>query len=295
MSKWLAVFAAAVLAFAAQPSSGPPVDAQAIVRRSLEHESLDLDPPTLPDYTYTVEDEEKKLNADGSVKSSSSETREVMNLYGGHFERVIRRNGQDLPPEKARAVREALDKAVQNLKQERERQQARETPERRARREEAVKKARGRKTMCNEEFLKLFDAQVAGSEELNGRPSWIVELNPRPNQSPAAACSNDVKILTKFHIKLWIDQEEYRWARFAADNVAPVSFGKILIRMPAGGAYFLYEQIRHEDGVWLTSQDRLRGFAKVMLAAPYRIDETETYSGYRKYQAESRIVTDEAK
>jgi hypothetical protein len=287
MSKWLVIFAVVALARAERPSADLPADAQGIVRRSLEHESLDLDPPTLPDYTYTVEDEEKKLNADGSVRSASSETREVMNLYGGHFERLIRRNGQELPAEKSRAEREKFDKAVEKLK--------RETPERKAAREEAMKKARARKNLCNEEFLKMFDARVAGSEELNGRTSWIVEMNPRPNPSPAAACGGDLKILAKFHIKLWIDQEEYRWARFAADNIAPVSFGKILIRMPAGGAYFLYEQIRHEDGVWLTSRDRLRGFAKVMLAAPYRMDETETYSGYRKYQAESRIVTDEAK
>ena len=30
-------------------------------------------------------------------------------------------------------------------------------------------------------------------------------------------------------------------------------------------------------------------------AVPVRVDETDTYTGYRKYQADSRIVTDEGK
>jgi len=281
---------AGLLAAADQTPAG---DAQAIVRRSLEHESFDMDPPLLPDYTYTVEDEEKKLNADGSVKSTSSETREVMNLYGGHFERLVRKNGQNLPPDKARAEQARFDKAVEKRKRELEQWQARQTPESKAQREEAIKKAQAKKLRCNEEFLKMYDLAVAGSDRLNGRNAWIVELKPHPNPNLAAECGGDMKIMAKFRLKLWIDREEYRWARLEEDNFAPVSFGKILFRMPAGAAYVLYEQVRHEDGAWLVSRDRVRAYAKVMLAAPFRIDETETYSGYRKYQAESRIVTAE--
>jgi hypothetical protein len=40
--------------------------------RSLEHESLNFDPPAMPNYTYTILDEERKLNPDGSVKSISA-------------------------------------------------------------------------------------------------------------------------------------------------------------------------------------------------------------------------------
>ncbi len=139
----------------------------------------------------------------------------------------------------------------------------------------------------------MYDLAVAGSEALNGRPAWIVRMNPRPNANPPAECGGDLKVMAKFRLNLWIDQEEYRWARLEGDNVAPVVFGKILFRVPAGAAYVLYEQVRHKDGAWLVSRDRVRAYAKVMLAAPFRIDETETYRAYRKYQAESRIVTED--
>jgi len=282
-----ALAAVAWLAAADQPPAG---DARAIVERSLAHETFDMDAPSLPDYTYTIEDEEKKLNADGSVHSTNSETREAMNLYGGHFERVVGRNGKNLPPEKARAEQASFDKAVAKRKQEMDRWQARETPELHAQLEEAIRKAKARRQRCNESLLGQYDVAMAGAEEVNGRPAWIVDMKPHGNVTLAGECGGDLKIMARFRLKLWIDQEEYRWARIEADNVAPVVFGKILFRVPAGAAHFEYQQVRHEDGIWLVSRDRLRAFAKVMLAAPYRLEETETYSGYRKYQADSRIV-----
>jgi hypothetical protein len=287
MSRLPAGFAFALWAAHAQA----PADPKAIVRRSLEHESFDMDAPKLPDYTYRIDDEEKHLNADGSVKSTSVETREAMNLYGGHFERVVRKNGQDLPPGKARAEQAKFDKAVEEQRRRFEQWHA----EAQAKRDEAIKKAVAQKTACQEQFLKLYDARLAGSESVNGRPAWIVELHPQPGPAPAAACGGDLRVMAKFRIKVWIDQEEHRWARLEAENMAPVAFGKILFRVPAGAAYFWYEQVRHEDGVWLVSRDRVRAYAKVMLAAPYRIDETETYSGYRKYQAESRVLPTDGK
>lgn len=60
-----------------------------LLPRSLQHESLDFDPPAMPNYTYTNLDEVKELHPDGGVKGFRSETREFMNLYGAHFERVI--------------------------------------------------------------------------------------------------------------------------------------------------------------------------------------------------------------
>ena len=293
MNNALAALAAALIGAACASSADPPVDAAAVVRRSLEHESLELDPPTLPNYTYIIEDDEKKLDAKGGVKSANVETREVLNLYGAHFERLVRRNGQDLPPEKARAEQARFDKSVEKARQRLERFQAQQTPQKKAALEQAIQKAKANKAMCDEEFLKMFDVRVAASEELSGRGAWKVELHPHSDPHPAAACGGDLKILSKFLIKLWIDREEYRWARFEAVNLAPVSIGKVLIRVPTGDLYFLYEQTRHEDGEWLTSRDRVKGYMKIMLAAPYRVDETETYSRYRKFQAESRILTDE--
>ena len=294
MNKQFAILSAAIVIAACFKAAGQSAASPAeILRRSFEHESLAFDPPTLPNYTYTVLDEERKLNPDGSVKSVSSETREIINLYGAHFERVIARNGKDLPADKAAAVQAQFDKAVEKRKHAVEQWQARQTAESKAQLQEAVKKSKEKRLLCNEGFLKMFDLAVAGEETVNGRTAWIVEMKPLPNAAPPSDCGGDLKMFGRLHIKLWVDQEDYRWARFEAGNVVPINYGKILFRVPAGELYALWEQARNEDGVWLVTHDRVKAMARVMLAAPYRVDETDTYSGYRKYQAESRILTDD--
>jgi hypothetical protein len=293
MNKQFALAAAALARLAAAGQS--PADPTEIMRRSLEHESLDFDPPAMPDYTYTVLDEERKLNPDGSVKSVRSETREVINLYSGHFERVTARNGQDLPADKAAAEQARFDKAVEKQKRAVEQWQARQTADSKVQLLEAAKKSKEKRLRCNEGFLKMFHLAVVGAEALNGRTAWIIEMKPRLNAAPPSDCGGDLKMFGRLHIKVWVDQEDYRWARFEADNVAPVNYGKILFRVPTGALYALWEQARNEDGVWLVTHDGIKAMAKVMLAAPYRVDETEAFTGYRKYQAESRIVTDEGK
>jgi len=295
MNNHSAIAAAALATIACLAAAGQsPADPAAIMLRSLEHESLNFDPPAMPNYTYTIVDEERKLNPDGSVKSITSQTSEVINLYGAHFERVIARNGQNLPPDKAAAEQARFDKAVEKRKRAVEQWQASQTDDSMARLQEAAKKSKEKRMGCNAGFLKMFDVAVVGVEALNGRTAWIVEMKPRLNAPPLPDCGL-LKMFGVFHIKVWVDQEDYRWARFETDNVAPVNYGMVLFHVRAGELYALWEQARNEDGVWLVTHDRMRAMAKVVLAVPVRVEETNVYSGYRKYQVDSRIVTDAGK
>ncbi len=263
------------------PTATP--DVRDIVQRSLKYESLDLAPPR--NYIYIEDEEEKRLGADGSVKSVTREAHEVMHLYGAPVSRLISKDGKELPPDKARAEQARFDKAVASRSQAQERR----TPEEKAKRQEARRKANAEELLCQDEFLKMFDPHLSGSETLNGRPAWIVELKPLPDAAPQC---KDLKILTKFNFKVWIDQSEYRWARFEGDNVAPVSWGKILVRVPTEGLHLLIEQTRHDDGAWLESEEHVKVNARLLLAAAFRMDIRTTYSGYRKFQADSRIMDD---
>jgi hypothetical protein len=268
----------------AAPTSVPAAsDVRDIIQRSLKYESLDLAPPR--DYIYIEDEEEKMLNANGSAKSVSQEAREVMHLYGAPVSRLIRKDGQELPPDKARAEQARFDKAVEK----RSREQAQRTPEAQAKRQEAQRKANAEDLLCQDEFLKMFDPHLAGSETLNGRPAWIVELKPLPNTAPQC---KDLKMLTKFNFKVWIDQSEYRWARFEGDNIAPVSWGKILVRVPIEGLHLIIQQTRHEDAAWLESEEHVKVNARLLLAAAFRIDVRTTYTNYRKFQADSRVIDD---
>ncbi len=164
---------------------------------------------------------------------------------------------------------------------------AHETPEAKARREEAERKQAAEGLLCEREFFTVFDAHGIGTESVNGRPSWIVEVEPRANAKPNCSA---LKAFAKFRVKIWIDRQEYRAARMEADNIAPVTWGAFLVRLPAGGIHVEFEQQRHDDGVWLESREDDRMNAKALLFVPARLEILTTYSGYRKFKTDSRIL-----
>lgn len=260
-------------------AAGPeaPADAREILQRWLKADSLDDSSPK--DYVYLQDQETRRLNPDGSTKSSTLETREVMNLYDANFSRLISTGGQPLPPDKARAEQANFDKEVER--------RARETPEAKAKRQAAERKLEAESEACTSELPQVFDARLTGSESVNGRPAWIVELDPRPKAAPRCGY---LKTFAKLHLKVWIDQQEYHSAKWEADNIAPLTWGALLIRFPTGGLHISSEERRHEDGRWLPLQDRYHINVKALLFVNFRVDVRTNYYSYRKFQSDSRIL-----
>ena len=157
---------------AARPSPAP--SAGGILRQWLKYDSPELD--LAHDYIWLENKEMKILRKDGSAFDTTTETREVMNLYDAKYERLIRKNGKDLSPDKARKEQARFDKAVEK--------RAHETPQAKAKREEAERKDAAESLVCEEEFLKAFDYRLAGSAAVNGRPAWIVDADPAPHSFP---------------------------------------------------------------------------------------------------------------
>jgi hypothetical protein len=265
--------------------------ARDIVRRSLKNESPTLETPPPPDYTFTEEVETSRLDAHGTVRSTSTETHEVMTLYGLSLSRLTRQDGHELPAGKARAEQARIDKIIEKRKEQLAHEPPPDTPEGQALREERRRGLAARRLYCGDEFLKMFDSRLDGAETVTGRTAWVVELNPRANikADPDSSCA-DLKMTANFHFKLWIDQADYRWARYEADNVLPITWGKVLFRLPAGSARLVVDQVRHDDGVWLPTRQQAHGIVRVLLAATISEEEVTTYTGYRKFAADSRIL-----
>ncbi len=264
------------------PTTASDAEARDALQRSLKFESLDLSPAR--DYIYIEDQVTRTLAPDGTVRTTTSQTHEVVNLYDASFERLIRKDGEELPPNKARAEQARFDKAVDK--------RAHETAEAKAKRQEAERKTAAEDLACDDEFMKLFTIRALGSEAVNGRPAWIAELNPLPNTAPRCTA---LKTLTKLRMKIWIDQTEYRWARLEADNIAPVTVMKLLFRAPTDGMHMAIETERHIDGAWLADHMRIRLNAKLLVLAPLRADIVWTYSNYRKFQSEAHLLSPDGK
>jgi hypothetical protein len=260
----------------APPASSTPTDAELreILKKSADEDTLNFDPSR--DYVYVEDKETRLVDAQGKVTKSHSETRESMVLYGERYERLIRKDGKPLSPKQERAEQQKLDKETSKRK--------REPAEAKAKRLETE---RQRNLACSGEFVDGFQFRLLGVESVNGRPAWKVEAEPIPGGSPGCEAVKKVK---QFRLRIWIDQAEPSWSRMEADNVAPVTAGAILIRAPAGALHTIVESTRRDDGAWLPARTLIRVDAKLILMAKVHLEIETTYSDYRKFQSESKIV-----
>jgi hypothetical protein len=212
------------------------------------------------------------------VKKTITETHEVMTLYDQEYLRLVSKDGKPLPPARERAEQVRFDKAVD--------QRAHESPAAKAKREDAERSRAAHNLVCDSEFLKLFQFRLEGSAEMNGRPAWIVEIQPLPGIAPTC---EETRFLSRLHYRVWVDQADFRWTQSQGDNIAPITWGKFLLRVPTGQLHFTFQQRRLSEGVWVASQMDIREDPRVLFAKVH-IQVIETYSNYRKFQSDSRIV-----
>jgi hypothetical protein len=249
----------------------PDTELREILKASVEENNLDFEASR--DYVYLEDREIRYLDAKGDATDSHTETRESMELYGERYERLVRKDGEPLAPKQERSEQEKFDKETNKRKEEPADAKAKRLAEER------------RKSLaCDAEFIDAFRFRVLGTENVNGRPAWKVEADPTPDGSP------DCAFIKKFRLQIWIDQADRKWAKVEGDNVAPVTWGGILVRAPAGALHLVDEMTRNQDGAWLPAYLRVRIDAKLILLKTVRIEVISKYSDYRRFRAESRIV-----
>ena len=96
--------------------------------------------------------------------------------------------------------------------------------------------------------------------------------------------------MTKFRGKLWIAKADYEWVRIEAESIENISFGGILARLNKG-AVIRFEQTRVNNEIWLPSLINIRFDARLALVSSMRRALEITFTDYRKFQSESRIVS----
>lgn len=128
---------------------------------------------------------------------------------------------------------------------------------------------------------------MAGEALIDGRPAWIIEGTPRPGYH---ARSTVAKLFPKFKGKLWIDKADYQWVKTEAEVTDNISWGLFVARL-SKGARLDFQMTRVNDEVWLPKRIKAKVQARVALVKNYRIEADTTFSNYRKFQVESRVVS----
>lgn len=255
----------------------PAPDPVEIVRKSLERNANN--DARLKDYTFTESKETHTLEKDGTVVKTERESFDVVNLYGRPYKRRVSKDGLSLEGREKQKADEEFEKEV--------RKRESEGDDQRRKREEEHEKSRVDSLRYLLEIPKAYTFKISGEEVLDGMPVWVIEATPRPDfRSPVKRA----ELLKKVAGRIWVDKESLQWVRADVEAIEPISFGGFLAKLDRG-ARMTFLQTRVNDDVWLPLKATVRIDAR-LLVKHYRIAGETTWSNYRKFRVDSRVVED---
>ncbi len=265
---------AALLLFAgALASEETPRD---IVRKSVDRDQANW--LRMRDYTWTIDEAERLMKGDGSVRSEQTERWETVVLDGEPHHRILQKNGKPLSAAEQRKQQEKLDAALDKLK--------RETAAQRAKRMASGQKEQREERAFLLEIPETYEFRTEGTETIDGREVWVIGATPKPDYQPKR---RDARMLTKIQGRIWIDKTEYQWVRLEAETTDTISFGLFLARL-APGAKLRFWQTRINGELWLPKHSFVSGAARLALLKKISLEQEISWSNYRKFQVDSKIV-----
>ena len=252
-------------------------DARAIVEKSIELDQANW--AAMKNYTWTATEIARDLDGSGRVKSTDESKWETLVLYGEPHRRMLERDGKPLTADEQRKEQQKLDRAMAKLEHE--------TPEQRDKRQQAQDKQRAEDREFLREVPALYDFTFEGDDKVDGHDAWVISATPKPGAQPKR---REAKALLKVRAKVWIDKADYQWVRLEAQTTDVISWGLFLARLNPG-AKLVFEQTCVNDEVWLPKRETISGSGRVGLLKRVALEQELTWSNYRKFQVDSKIVS----
>lgn len=254
-------------------------DAVAIIRRSLQKDVMNFQRSR--EYAFQREEVVRRLDSKGSVRNVETSTYEVVGIGGELYSRLVARDGKPLSGKEATEAQEKFDEEIGKRRRESDGARAKRLSEKRKQEEES------RRFM--QEIPDAFNFRLAGTATVDGREVWVLDAEPKPGYKPKVKRAD---ILRKFKGRLWIDQKGYQWVRVEGETIDTVSFGLVLARL-GKGAKVVFEQRPVNEEVWLPHLATARIDARVAMIKAFRVDSEVRWSGYKRFQTDSRVVSAE--
>lgn len=252
-------------------------DAREIVRRSFQLD--ESNEKIARNYTFLERTEQRETDGRGVVKSAKSKTYDVTLLEGSPYRRLIERDGRPLPPKEERKEQEQLQSSI--------RMRRGETEAQRVQRLADYEKSREHQKQTFREVLEAFDFQLLGEDRINSRKMYVIGATPRPGYQPRL---RSTRFFPKVKGKIWIDQQDYQWVRAEAESIDTISVAGIILRV-AKGARLTIEMERVNNEVWLPRRVLATASARIALVRKFNGQYEINYSNYRKFQADSHVVS----
>ncbi|MGA2740635.1 MAG: hypothetical protein ABSG65_24760 [Bryobacteraceae bacterium] len=251
-------------------------DPREIVRRSVQ--LLDHNLAIARNYTFLERTEIRELDSDAHVRTRKIMLYDVTLLEGSPYRRLVGKDDHPLSPDEDRIEQKKLADSIA--------QRQKETPTERNKRIADWEKKRQHEREPLDEVPDAFNFKIAGEVQIDGRDAWIIEGTPRPGYR---ARNSLAKLFLKLRGKLWIDKADYQWVKTEAEVTDTISWGLFVARL-GKGARLDMQMTRVNDEVWLPKRIEARVSARLALVKKYNVESDTSFSNYRKFQVESRVV-----
>jgi hypothetical protein len=122
---------------------------------------------------------------------------------------------------------------------------------------------------------------------VNGVPVYAIDAAPKPGYKPRSSAAS---ILPKFQFRLWIAKSDYGLVKLDAETLGTIAYGGILFRL-AKGSRIEIEQELVSGELWLRKRVAVNLSGRVLLVSALHEEVEFTYRDYKKFQADSRMVS----
>jgi hypothetical protein len=248
-------------------------DAREIVRQSVSKDMVNWS--LVRNYTYIEKTTEQELDSHGRVKKTSSETAEIQILCGAPYRRLTEKDGKALAPKDQRRADAQMEKL------------GGEDSKDCAKRQATVEKRRLKEREFLQDVPDAFKFRLLGIEQIDGKEAYAIAAEPRPEYRFSG---DRGRILAKIRGKIWIDKAELQWVKVDAETTDTISFGLFLFRLHKG-ARLQFEQARVNDEIWLPRHFHVDATGRAGLVLAGGIAADLRFENYRKFSADSRIVS----
>jgi hypothetical protein len=248
-----------------------------IIRRSTELDRRNTE--TSRSYTFLQRQEQRDMDANGKLKKTESTTVDVTLLEGSPYRRLVARDDKPLSQKEQSKEEEKLQRSIADRRKE--------TPEQRERRVADWERKQQKQREPLKELPEAFNFTLAGEEAINGGVAYVIQGTPKPGYRPK---TTSAAFFPKVKLRLWIDKQDYQWVKIDIESLDTISFGGFLLRL-AKGSHVTIESARVNNEVWLPKRAEIKGSVRVALVHVLRGEIIFTFSDYKKFQTDSRIVT----
>ena len=228
-------------------------------------------------YTFLERREEVTMSKLGKVKDGPVKVYEVYPSIepGNTYKRLISIDGTPL----SAAELEKNDKLHQKHLLER----MNETPEKKAKRERDEAKERAEEQRAIDELFALYEITLVRREVVDGHPTILAALEPRPGYKPR---TDDGKVMKKIRARAWIHETEYQIVRVEVEALENIGYGMGVIGKIYKGTEGEFVRKKVNGEVWLPAKARLVAKGRALFRK-FAIDSVTEWWDYKKFSVKT--------